>query len=166
MVLKAVVIFTFKEALLCIPPFFYSVAPLTLKASTSAWNEIFSLSLSLSGGGLSRNFVECILVYSYAPIVDAHRIPSVLAMRPSAYLDHKPLILPFLFLPPFPSQSRRFISTLIRCAPSRCTLESVRFSLPPSRTVTLSTLSKLFSTDCPILPFVFDDYRLVFPLSL
>lgn len=124
------------------------------------------LSLSLSGGGLSRNFVECILVYSYAPIVDAHRIPSVLAMRPSAYLDHKPLILPFLFLPPFPSQSRRFISTLIRCAPSRCTLESVRFSLPPSRTVTLSTLSKLFSTDCPILPFVFDDYRLVFPLLI
>lgn len=50
-----------------------------MKASTLKRNSLF---LSLSGGGLSRNFVECILVYSYAPIVDAHRIPSVLAMRP------------------------------------------------------------------------------------
>lgn len=46
---------------------------------------------------------------SSPPVVDAHRIPSVLAMRPSAYLDYKPLILPFLFLPPFSSQSRRYL---------------------------------------------------------
>lgn len=99
---------------------------------------------------------------SSPPVVDAHRIPSVLAMRPSAYLDYKPLILPFLFLPPFSSQSRRFISTLIQCVDaSRCILESVRLFLPPS-----SCFSRNYSRRIVRhLSFVFDDYRLVFPLS-
>lgn len=113
------------------PAFFYSVAPHASKASTSK----FSLSLSLAVGSLaiSLSAYSCTHMHrSSPPVVDAHRVPSnVLATCPSAYLDYKPLILPFLFLPlAFSLAISPFISTLIRCAPSRCTLESVRFFLP------------------------------------
>lgn len=149
MVLKATVIFTFKEALLCIPPFFYSVPPCSVWKHQRRVETKFSLSLVVGSLAISLSAYSCTHMHhrSSPPVVDAHRIPSVLAMRPSAYLDYKPLILPFLFLPPFSSQSRRFISTLIRCK-----------SLHPRIGSSLSSsvelfLSKLFETDCSTFIF-------------
>lgn len=148
------------------PAFFYSVAPHASKASTSK----FSLSLSLAVGSLaiSLSAYSCTHMHrSSPPVVDAHRVPSnVLATCPSAYLDYKPLILPFLFLPlAFSLAISPFISTLIRCAPSRCTLESVRFFLPLFRQLLFLFFapSKLFDALLPLEAF--DDYRLISPLS-
>lgn len=123
---------SFKEAVLCIPPSFIQSLRMLRKHQR---RNFLSLSLSLAVGSLaiSLSAYSCIHMHrSSPPVVDAHRVPSnVLATCPSAYLDYKPLILPFLFLPlAFSLAISPFISTLIRCAPSRCTLESVRFFLP------------------------------------
>lgn len=97
----------------CIPPFFYSSRSVW---KHQRWSEIlfFSLSLVVGSRAISLSAYSC--THMHRSWMRTAFLASWQCARASAYLDYKPFILPFLFLPPFSSQSRRFISTLIRCA--------------------------------------------------
>lgn len=99
---------------------------LRAKMPTSRGTEFLpALAISLSA-------YSCTHMRRSSPVRDACCIPSVLAMCPSAYLDYSrwfylfflsPYSSPFLAISPF-------ISALIRCTRSRCTLLMIRLWVP------------------------------------
>lgn len=162
MVLKATVIFTFKEALLCIPPFFYSVPPCSVWKHQRRVETKFSLSLwwwALSQfRWVHTRVLICTTDRAHQSWMRTAFLASWQCARVHTWITSRWFYL-FCFFHLFPRNladlSRRWYDA------SRCILESVRLFLPPS-----SCFSRNYSRlIVRHLSFVFDDYRLVFPLS-
>lgn len=161
MVLKATVIFTFKEALLCIPPFFYSVPPCSVWKHQRRVETKFSLSLVVGSLAISLSAYSCTHMHhrsSHRSWMRTAFLASWQCARVHTWITSRWFYL-FCFFHLFPRNladlSRRWYDA------SRCILESVRLFLPPS-----SCFSRNYSRRIVRhLSFVFDDYRLVFPLS-